>query len=118
MVNTNTPIDLISPALAAKLLDAVPVTEDVVEYTIACALALSPPEVRTKIRQHIAQHASAQARRIFGGDRVYISRQEGQGRSIRNETIRRQFQKGEHIAYLSRHHNLSERQIWRVITGK
>jgi len=51
----------------AAALAAVQVTDDVIEYTIACALALSPPELRAELRQHIAQHTSKQVRRVFGG---------------------------------------------------
>lgn len=115
MVNTATPADCPLPD-PAHLLAAVPVTEDVIEYTIACALALSPPELRSQLREHIAQHASAQARRIFGGDRLYISRKAGEGSSARNAAIKRDYwQNGEHIPLLERRYGLKARQLWYII---
>ena len=115
MVNTATqakPETL--PDIAA--LQSVPVTEDVIEYTIACALALSPPAMRAELRTHIAQHASQQARRVFGGDRMYISKRAGEGKSTRNADIKRDYwQRGEHIPLLERRYGLSARQIWYII---
>lgn len=96
-------------------LAAVCVTDDVIEYTIACALALSPPELRAELRQHIATQASKQARRVFGGDRVYISIRAGEGHSSRNETIKREYLSGEHIPLLERRHKLSRARIWQII---
>jgi Mor family transcriptional regulator len=99
-----------------RVLELVPVIDDVIEYTIACALALSPPDVRAEVRAHIAQHASGQARRIFGGDRVYISRRLGEGTSQRNAAIKRDYwQKGEHIPLLERRYGLSSSHLWRII---
>ncbi len=100
----------------ARVLDLVPVHDDVIEYTIACALALSPPEIRKELRDHIAKHASGQARRVFGGDRVYISRRLGEGTSERNAAIKRDYwQGGEHIPLLERRYGLSSSHIWRII---
>jgi len=98
------------------VLQSVPVTEDVIEYTLACALALSPPEMRADIRAHIALHASAQVRRVFGGDRMYISQRAGEGKSSRNANIKRDYwQLGEHIPLLERRYGLSTRQLWYII---
>lgn len=101
---------------SARVLDAVPVIDDVIEYTIACALALSPPDIRAEVRAHIARHASGQARRVFGGDRVYISRRLGEGTSERNAAIKRDYwQGGEHIPLLERRYGLSSSHLWRII---
>lgn len=98
------------------VLQSVPVSEDVIEYTIACALALSPPEMRAEIRAHIALHASQQVRRVFGGDRMYISQRAGEGKSTRNAAIKRDYwQRGEHIPLLERRYGLSVRQLWYII---
>lgn len=118
MVNTTTDTPAQTQPLPdpATALAAVPVTEDLVEYTIACALALSPPELRAKIREHIAHHTSAQVRRVFGGDRIYISRRAGEGRSDRNAAIKRDYwQNGERIPLLERRYSLSARQLWYII---
>lgn len=118
MVNTqSTP----KPARAITLpnpdvLQAVPVGEDVIEYTIACALALSPPEIRAEVRAHIAQHASQQVRAVFGGDRMYISKRAGEGNSTRNAEIKRDYwQRGEHIPLLERRYGLGKTRLWEII---
>lgn len=115
MVNTQqvTTTPLPNPT---RVLEAVPVIDDVIEYTIACALALSPPDIRAEVRAHIAKHTSAQARRIFGGDRPYISRKLGEGTSERNASIKRDYwQKGEHIPLLERRYSLSKSRLWEII---
>jgi hypothetical protein len=99
-----------------RALEAVPVVDDVVEYTIACALALSPPELRADVRDLIAQHASVQVRRVFGGDRPYISRRLGEGTSQRNAAIKRDYwQRGEHIPLLERRYGLCKSRLWEII---
>ena len=73
-------------------------------------------EIRKELRDHIAKHASGQARRVFGGDRVYISRRLGEGTSERNAAIKRDYwQGGEHIPLLERRYGLSSSHIWRII---
>lgn len=104
-----------SAAEVEAALAAVTITDDVVEYTIACALALSPPELRAEIRQHIANHASQQVRRVFGRDRVYIAVRAGEGHSSRNEAIKRDYLAGEHIPLLERRYKLSRPRIWQIL---
>lgn len=96
-------------------LAAVALTDDVIEYTIACALALSPPELRAELRQHIATHASKQARRVFGGDRVYIAIRAGEGHSSRNAAIRRDYLAGEHLNLLERRYGIKRSRLWEII---
>jgi len=104
------------PSPLAHALASVPVTEDIIEYTIACALALSPPEVRAYLREHMAPQVSAQARKIFGGDRVFIGKRSGDTRSERNAAIKRDYwQSGERIALLERRYGLSASHLWRII---
>jgi len=110
MVNTQTNT-LPNPAV----LKSVPVIEDVIEYTIACALALSPTEVHGEMRDHIALHTSQQARRIFGGDRIYIGVRPGGVSSQRNAAIKRDYLAGEHIPLLERRYKLSRSRIWEII---
>ena len=118
MVNTATDTKPSRAALPSPtVLASVPVTEDVIEYTIACALALSPPELRAELRAHIALHTSQQARRIFGGDRMYISRRAGEGHSQRNEQIKRDYLAGEHIPLLERRYGLAKSRLWEIIKG-
>lgn len=97
------------------ILAGVAMTDDVIEYTIACALALSPPDMRAEIRQRIAQHASLQARRVFGGDRVYISIKAGQGHSSRNAAIKRDYLAGEHMHLLERRYGIGRSRLFEII---
>jgi hypothetical protein len=120
MVETPEPQDTeaapLTSAQAAAILARVPVTEDVIEYTIACALALSPPPLRSELRTLIATRASVQSRKIFGGDRVYINRRLGEGSSERNAAIKRDYwERGEHIPLLERRYSLSASHLWRII---
>ena len=97
------------------MLAAVALTDDVIEYTIACALALSPPELRAEIRAHIAANASKQARRVFGGDRVYIALRAGEGHSSRNAAIKRDYLAGEHLNLLERRYGVKRSRLWEII---
>jgi Mor family transcriptional regulator len=97
------------------LLAAVTLTDDVIEYTIACALALSPPELRAELRQYMALHASKQARRVFGGDRVYIAIRAGEGHSSRNAAIKRDYLAGEHLNLLERRYGIKRSRLWEII---
>ncbi len=96
-------------------LASVPITDDVVEYTIACALALSPPDMRADIRQRFAEQTSKQVRRVFGRDRVYIGVRAGEGNSARNAAIKRDYLAGEHIPLLERRYGLKRSRLWEII---
>jgi len=54
-------------------------------------------------------------RERWGGDRPYIARRLGEGRSERNAAIRRDHQRGESIALLCRRYDLCRRQVLRVL---
>ncbi len=91
-------------------LHAVKHTDDVVEYTLRCILALTP-----RLERAVIDAAEKQVRDVFGGDRLYVARRPGEGTSQRNEEIRRLHQSGERVSYLERKFNLSARQIYRII---
>jgi len=57
----------------------------------------------------------AAVRDRWGGDRPYIAHRAGEGRSARNEAIRRDFKAGERAEYLARKYNLTRQQIYRVL---
>lgn len=95
-------------------LDAIPHTDDVVEYALRCVLALAPG-LTEAIQAQIKAAACHQVRDVFGGERVYITRRAGEGRSDRNAQIRRDYLAGERIPLLERRYSLSARQIWNVI---
>jgi Mor family transcriptional regulator len=85
-------------------------TDDVVEYTLRCVLALTP-----RLEKAVIEAAEKQVRDVFGGDRLYVARRPGESTSQRNEEIRRLHQNGERVSYLERKFKLSARQIYRII---
>lgn len=97
------------------LLADVPNSDDVVEYTLRCVLAMAP-QLSEAIRQSIQRAASAKVREMFGGDRVYISRRAGEGTSQRNAQIKADYwQRGERIPLLERRYGLKKTQLWEII---
>lgn len=67
------------------------------------------------IGEEQAAAVDAAVRERWGGDRPYIAKRQGEGRSDRNAAIRRDFQRGESVALLVRRYNLSRSTIWRVL---
>jgi Mor family transcriptional regulator len=60
--------------------------------------------------------AADQAIRAFGGgDRPYIARRLGDGRSERNAAIRRDHQRGESIPFLMRRYQISRMTVYRAL---
>ena len=92
----------------------VPHTDDVVEYTLRCVLAMAP-ELNEAIRSSIKKDVSEQVREVFGGERAYISRRPGEGRFARNAQIRRDYKAGERIPLLQRRYGLSPARLWQII---
>ena len=99
---------------AAMLLASVQHTDDVVEYTLRCVLAMAP-QLSEAVRQSIARDASLQVREVFGGERAYIGRRPGDGRFARNAQIRRDYKAGERIPLLQRRYGLSPARLWQII---
>lgn len=93
-----------------RALAAVPVTDDVIEYTLACALALSPPEIRAYLRDHVLPAVAPQSRRVFGSSMRAIRE--------RNARIKREYQAGERYAFLAMRHQLTERRIRQIIESQ
>lgn len=69
---------------------------------------LAEPELR---------RAEAQIRDRWGGDRPYIARRIGQGRSARNDAIRRDHRAGERVPLLARRYQISERRVQQILTA-
>ncbi len=88
----------------------VPHTDDVVEYTLRCVLAMAP-----QLSEAIRKNISGQVREVFGGERVYISRRPGEGRFARNAQIRSDYKAGERIPLLERRYGLSPARLWQII---
>lgn len=95
-------------------LGAIQHTDDVVEYTLNCVLAMAPG-LSEAIRQHIKKATNDHVRSLFGGERAYVSRRPGDGRFARNAQIRRDYKAGERIPLLQRRYNLSPARLWQII---
>lgn len=109
---TQKPLDCNELFLLEHSLDAVPTSEDVVDYTLRCVLAMAPG-----LSEAIAKAADAQVRQVFGGDRVYIPTRAGEGTSQRNAAIRRDYARGERVELLVRRYGLSRQRIYAILQG-
>lgn len=83
-------------------------TDDVVEYTLRCVLALAPG-----LSEAVARQAGERVRSVFGGDEVWVSKRPDLTR--RNAAIVRDYLAGERLGLLSRRYELSERRILQII---
>ena len=84
--------------------------DDFVDDVVGVVAQLAPdltPEQCAKI--------GAEVRLRWGGDRPYIARRQGEGRSGRNEAIRRDYLSGERLALLERRYNLTQRRLLQII---
>lgn len=72
-------------------------------------------QVAASVTPEQAAKVDAALRERWGGDRPYIAKRRGEGRSDRNAAIRRDFQRGESIPFLMRRYSLSRVTIWRVL---
>lgn len=71
--------------------------------------------VTAGVKAEVAGTVGQQVTEEWGGDRPYIAKRLGEGRSERNEAIRRDFQRGESIPFLMRRYQLSRVTIWRIL---
>lgn len=101
--------DPIKPEAQARL-DAVPLTNDVVTYTMACWLAMSP---RTSAAT--AQAVERQVREVFGGDEVWIANGIAKQRRERDQQIKQSYQDGERLELLVRRFGLTKRRLFQIV---
>lgn len=59
--------------------------------------------------------AGAAIRERWGGDRPYIARRAGEGRSARNQAIRRDYLAGERFELLERRYQLTRRRLLQIV---
>lgn len=95
---------------ALKRLAQVPVCDDIVEYTLACVLALAP---RTSAA--IKAAVESQVRETFGGDEVWISKGAAQQRQERDAQLKRDYLAGERVELLMRRYQLNRRRVFQII---
>jgi Mor family transcriptional regulator len=84
--------------------------DDVIADVLRRVLEMAP-----SLSAEIALAVDRQARQTWGGDRVYIPRRAGEGRSERNAAIRRDFAQGERVGLLARRYGISKWQIARIV---
>lgn len=106
---TDTPQPEIKPDALQRLAE-VPVTDDIVQYTLACVMALAP---RTSAALQAA--VDCQVRDAFGGDEVWIADGAAQLRKERDNKIKRDYLAGERIELLERRYKLGRRRIFQII---
>ena len=113
-INENSPVN--TPDVAgnradiAQRLAAVPVTDDVVAYTLACVLALAPRTSATMVST-----VERQVRDVFGGDEVWVASAAAQLRADRDHKIRRDYLNGERLELLQRRYSLSKRRLLQIV---
>lgn len=89
---------------------AAPSSEDFVDDVLALVASMVPnltPACCAAVGQAVRER--------WGGDRPYIARRAGDGRSGRNEAIRRDYLKGERLALLERRYSLTQRRLLQII---
>ncbi|CAN7408919.1 hypothetical protein LJR074_002590 [Acidovorax sp. LjRoot74] len=96
------------PTADQQALAAVQHSDDVVEYTLRCVIALAP-----KLNAAVLRAAEAQVREVFGGDEVWVGRRPDL--LSRNDAIRRDYLAGERVALLSRRYQLTQRRILQIL---
>lgn len=94
---------------AAADLGAIEMTDDVVDYTLRCVLAMAPA-----FSAHLAK-VETHVRQQFGGEAVWVAKRRDV--ESRNHAIRQDFARGERPQLLARRYKLSPVQIWRIVNG-
>lgn len=87
----------------------------VVDDDFVCDVLALLRQLANGITAEQAAALDAAVRERWGGDRPYIAKRPGEGRSDRNAAIRRDYQRGESIPLLMRRYQLSRVTIWRVL---
>lgn len=96
---------------AHAALRSVPHSEDIIEYTMACILALAPTTSRD-----ITEQVERQVRDIFAKNKIYIASRGSSGsKAPRNAQIKREFLAGERVAHLARKYSLTEQMVWIIV---
>ena len=85
------------------------------EDDFVCDVVALLRSARSDLTDEQAARIDAALRERWGGDRPYIARRLGQGRSDRNEAIRRDHRRGVSIPVLCRRYEVSRVTVWRVV---
>lgn len=71
--------------------------------------------VTAGVKAEVAGTVGQQVTEEWGGDRPYIAKRVGLGRSERNDAIRRDHRRGESIALICRRYDLSRQHVYRIL---
>lgn len=82
---------------------------DIIDDIFAAVIELAPA-FREKLLQ-----IKREKRDAWAGDRPFIAKRDGEGRSQRNEAIVRDYLRGERITLLSRRYQITERRVLQIV---
>lgn len=88
------------------------INQDIIDDIVTRLCSVLPEPVQAHV-----ERVARDTREAWGGDRVFISKRPGEGRSERNQSILRDYQRGERLALLARRYGLTERRILQIIKG-
>jgi len=117
MVTKKTDQPLARHDLAARL-HAVPETDDVISYTLACAATAMQATGAATLNDVLSQAVTDHVHKTFAGEQLYVCKRLQGAIDARNTAIRRDYwQHGEHIPLLVRRYGLTERRIRQIIAA-
>ncbi len=85
-------------------------TGDIVDDILRRVIEMAP-----SFKLALAQQIAADVRKDWGGGKTYVAGAGAIYREARDKSIIQAYGRGERVPYLSRMHNLSERQIKRIL---
>lgn len=88
----------------------VPVTHDIVTYTLECVQRLAP-----RTSAEVVAAVERQVRETYGGEVKRISNGYGTVREERDAQIKRDYLAGERMALLERRYELTKRRLFQII---
>lgn len=84
--------------------------QDLIDDIVERLCGALPPTAKDLVAK-----VASEAREAWGGEKVFISKRPGEGRSERNQAILRDYQRGERLAFLERKYGVSQRHILRIL---
>ena len=84
--------------------------QDIISDILSRVISMAP-----NFSLALAEQIDRETRKMWGGDRPYISTRKGAGSSSRNDRIKSDYQKGERVALLMRRYDLSASRIREIL---
>lgn len=98
------------PPQPAQAQAQAPAHNDIISDILGRVISMAP-----NFSLALAEQIDRETRKMWGGDRPYISTRRGAGSSSRNDRIKSDFQKGERVALLMRRYDLSASRIREIL---